>query len=185
MVSQKFFLNTLVTVVVIFGVFYWFSTKDETVKQLPAKTMALTSTAFADGGTIPEIYTCDGSNISPPLEFSNIPEGTESLALVVNDPEAPSGNWVHWAVWNIPTSTVGLHAGEKLSGAIQGLTSFGRNGYGGPCPPEGEHQYFFNLYALDTTLNLQAVYGIKLEKTIESHIIQKAELIGKYHRTGE
>jgi hypothetical protein len=182
MMSQKFFINSLVAVVAIFGFFYWFSTREDKVENKVNSPMTITSPAFKDGESIPDIYTCDGSNINPPLEFTNVPVEAKSLALVVNDPDAPSGNWVHWAVWNIPPTSVGLHAGEKIAGAVEGLTSFGRNGYGGPCPSTGEHRYVFKLYALNTTLRLQSVYGIKLEKTIESQVIESAVLEGKYQR---
>lgn len=144
------------------------------------EAMTIVSPAFMSGGDMPAMYTCDGVNISPPLEFANVPRQTKSLALVVDDPDVPSGTWVHWLVWNIPPQTIGVHAGQKIDGAVEGFTSFGRNGYGGPCPPEGEHRYYFKLYALNTTLNLLPTLGTRLEKIIEPNIIQKVELIGKY-----
>ncbi len=183
MIGEKLFIWGLLTVAVIFLAIFWFNGKPIVIDENKVLSpMTLTSSAFEPGGYIPELYTCDGLNISPPLEFGNVPAQAKSLALVVNDPDAPSGNWVHWAVWNIPPTTVGVQAGEKILSAVEGLTSFGRNGYGGPCPPDGEHRYFFELYALDATLNLRAVFGIKLENAIKEHIIQKVELIGKYER---
>ena len=188
MLGQKLFLWTMVGVVAIFVGILWINTSKEIPNNKLVQDvtpMTLTSSAFVGGGNIPEIYTCDGVNISPPLEFTNVPQEAKSLALVINDSDVPAGNWVHWVVWNIPPRTIGFHAGEKIVAGVEGLTSFGRNGYGGPCPPDGVHRYIFTLYALDYTLNLQPVFGVRLEKTIASHIIQKAELIGKYTREGE
>ncbi len=150
--------------------------------------MELKSAAFQPGSLIPAKYTCDGQDISPPLNWPDPPAGTESFALIADDPDAPVGIWVHWVIWNIPAGTRALE--ENLpkmaslpNGAKQGTTDFRRIGYGGPCPPSGTHRYFFKLYALDTTLNLPASTIKKdLEKAMDGHILGQAELIGKYQR---
>ena len=150
--------------------------------------MELKSKAFEPGGMIPAKYTCDGEDISPPLQWSDPPAGTKSLALISDDPDAPVGTWVHWVVWNIPPSARSLD--EKLpkkeslpDGTRQGTTDFRRIGYGGPCPPSGTHRYFLKLYALDTTLNLPGSTTKKdLEREMQGHILGQAELVGKYRR---
>ena len=150
--------------------------------------MELKSQAFQPGAMIPAKYTCDGEDVSTPLNWSDPPSGTQSFALVSDDPDAPVGIWVHWVVWNIPSSARALE--ENLpktaslpNGAKQGTTDFRQVGYGGPCPPSGTHRYFFKVYALDTTLNLPASTTKKeLEKVMQSHILAQAELMGKYHR---
>jgi hypothetical protein len=144
--------------------------------------MKLTSSAFENNGTIPSKNTCDGNNINPPLDIAEVPEGAKSLALVVDDPDAPAGIWVHWLVWNIPTSTTSINESTKPSG-VEGTTSFGEPGYGGPCPPSGTHRYFFKLYALDTELSLGSEADKSaLESAMKGHILEEAELIGKYSR---
>ncbi len=150
--------------------------------------MELKSTAFQAGALIPAKYTCDGEDISPPLNWSEPPAGTESFALISDDPDAPVGTWVHWVMWNIPAGTRALEenlpkAPSLPNKAKQGTTDFRRIGYGGPCPPSGTHRYFFKLYALDTTLNLPSSTTKKdLEKAMGGHILAQAELIGKYQR---
>ena len=150
--------------------------------------MELKSSAFAAAGMIPKQYTCDGQDISPPLNWSDVPPGTKSLALIADDPDAPMGTWVHWVVWNIPPTLRGLDENvpkrDSLPNGIkQGMTDFKKIGYGGPCPPSGTHRYFFKLYALDTTLNLPPTTIKKeLEKALHGHVLQQAELIGKYAR---
>ncbi len=150
--------------------------------------LKLTSSAFKDGEMIPPKYTCDGENISPPLNWSGIPEGTKSLALINDDPDAPVGDWVHWIVFNIPPNTKELKesaSNKKLlpKGAIEGLNDWNRIGYGGPCPPSGIHRYFFKLYALDCELSLkQGATKKQLLEAIKGHVLSQAELIGKYQR---
>ncbi len=147
--------------------------------------MELTSTAFENNGMIPEQYTCDGNDISPPLNISQIPEGTKSLVLIMDDPDAvkPAGKvWDHWIVFNIPSNLNEIEEGKEPQG-IQGITSFGRLGYGGPCPPDNEHSYIFKLYALDIELDL--VEGASKEQILElmnGHVLEEAELIGRYSR---
>lgn len=148
----------------------------------------LTSSAFSNNGMIPSQYTCDGKDISPPLRWNNPPAKTKSFALINDDPDAPMGTWVHWVIWNIPASAIELKEnvekiGELAGGAKQGMTDFGRVGYGGPCPPSGTHRYFFKLYALDSLLNLAA--GARKEellKAMKGHILAEAQLIGLYKR---
>ena len=144
----------------------------------------LTSTAFAAGEPIPAKYTCDGADISPPLAWSDPPQGTQSLALIMDDPDAPVGTWDHWILFNIPADTRDLpEQASPPSGSVDGKNSWGRTGYGGPCPPRGTHRYFFKLYALDTPLNLPAgVDKAQLLQAMEGHILAQAELMGTYAR---
>lgn len=148
----------------------------------------ITSSAFEEGGLIPAKYTCDGADISPPLRWEAVPEGTKSMALISDDPDAPMGTWVHWVLFNMPAETKELAenipADETLpNGARQGSSDFGRIGYGGPCPPSGTHRYFFKIYALDAELDLAAgARKPELVKAMEGHIIGQGQLIGKYKR---
>lgn len=148
----------------------------------------LVSPAFAGGDSIPAEYTCDGLDISPPLEWGGVPEGTVSLALVCDDPDAPVGTWVHWVIFDIPPGTTSLPAGVPADttladGAVQGRNSWGRTGYGGPCPPFGTHRYYFRLYALDTCLGLPPRTGSReLARAMEGHVLGVAELMGTYRR---
>lgn len=154
------------------------------------KTIALTirSPAFQPEALIPGKYTCDGADISPPLTWSGVPEGATSLALIADDPDAPGKTWVHWVLFNLPPETNSLS--EHLptdatleNGAIQGITDFGRPGYGGPCPPGGTHRYYFKLYALDTTLDLSPkAKKADVVQAMEGHILAKGQLMGKYKR---
>ncbi len=143
--------------------------------------MAISSSAFAHNETIPVLYTCDGADISPPLAISNVPEGTVSLALIVDDPDAPVGTWDHWVEFNIPvTGTIAEDAGQI---GTRGRNSWGSTGYGGPCPPSGTHRYFFKLYALDAELDLSAgATKRQVEAAMEGRILAQAELIGLYAR---
>ena len=152
-------------------------------------TMQLTSPAFKTNQTIPRQYTCEGKDLSPALQWTEPPAGTKSFALISDDPDAPMGTWVHWVAWNLPADLRGLPEGvakeAKLSdGTEQGITDFGRTGYGGPCPPPGKpHRYFFKLYALDTVLTLP--FGARkedLEEAMKGHILAQTELIGLYKR---
>lgn len=148
----------------------------------------INSTAFKEGGMIPKRYTCDGEDISPPLSWDSVPEGTKSLALICEDPDAPRGTWVHWVIFNIPADTRGLNENippQKTlpSGARQGRNGFGRIGYGGPCPPSGTHRYYFKLYALDTVIDLKpGATKAELLKVMDGHIIAEGQLMGRYKR---
>lgn len=151
-------------------------------------TITVTSPAFEDGAMIPSLYTCRGQNLSPAINWQDIPQGTGSIALTADDPDASVGDWVHWVVWNIPAKLTGLP--ESLStdaalpdGTRQGITDFGRSGYGGPCPPSGTHRYYFKVYALDTRLDLPDTTTKKdLLRAMEGHIIARGRLMGKYKR---
>jgi Raf kinase inhibitor-like YbhB/YbcL family protein len=151
-------------------------------------TMQITSSAFAHGGTIPTRYTCDGPDVSPPLAWSGVPEGTRSLILICDDPDAPMGIWVHWVVINIPPTMTGFQEGASRGtldrqGVVQGMTDFRRANYGGPCPPSGTHRYYFKLYALDTVLGLDATSNKKqVESAMKGHILAEAQLMGRYAR---
>lgn len=151
--------------------------------------MKLTSPAFKEGEQIPRQYTCEGKDVSPPLQWEHAPEGTRSFALICDDPDAPVGTWVHWVIWNIPGKLnelpEGVVAKEQLAdGTRQGKNDFRRIGYGGPCPPRGPaHRYFFKLYALNTVLDLRAGASKKdLLKAMEGHILAEAQLMGTYKR---
>ncbi len=144
-------------------------------------SMKISSPAFAENGKIPKSCTCDGENASPPLTVADVPEGTRSLALIADDPDAPAGTWVHWVVWNIDAGTRQIKAGALPAGAVQGVNSFGKSGYGGPCPPSGSHRYFFKLYALDAVLNLDLrATKADLEKGMKGHVVAEARTVGKY-----
>jgi Raf kinase inhibitor-like YbhB/YbcL family protein len=151
-------------------------------------TIAVESSAFSEGGTIPRQYTCDGKDISPPLSWKGVPEKTKSLALICDDPDAPSKTWVHWVLFNLPPQTKALPEGvparESVSGGrTQGVNDFGKIGYGGPCPPSGTHRYFFKLYALDTELKLSSsATKADLERAMKGHIVAEGALMGKYSR---
>jgi Raf kinase inhibitor-like YbhB/YbcL family protein len=145
--------------------------------------MKIISSAFENNSKIPAKYTCDGENVNPPLSFSDIPSNAKSLALIMDDPDAPSGTWVHWIVFNINPKITSVEEGTIPAESKEGITSFGKKGYGGACPPNGTHRYFFKLYALDAVLNLTNPDKTTLEKEMQGHILDKAELIGLYSRT--
>ncbi len=148
-----------------------------------SQKMKISSPAFDHKGQIPAKFTCDGDNVNPPLEFSDIPEDAKSLVLIMDDPDAPVGLWVHWLLWNISPNTTKIAENTVPENATQGYTSFERNDYGGPCPPDSEHRYFFRLYALNTTLDLDSSTEKKdLLEEIEGHVLEKAEIYGKYAR---
>jgi Raf kinase inhibitor-like YbhB/YbcL family protein len=152
--------------------------------------ISLTSSAFAEGAPIPEEYTCQGKDISPPLKWSGVPSEAKSLALIMDDPDAPMGTWVHWVLYDLASSMTelpqGMSAREHIGAGSgkEGLNDFKRLGYGGPCPPPGKpHRYFFKLYALDTTLDLKPGAKKKdLERAMEKHILGQGQLIGTYKR---
>jgi Raf kinase inhibitor-like YbhB/YbcL family protein len=155
-----------------------------------AMTFELRADAFAPEGAIPTRYTCEGEDISPALHWSGVPPGTRSLALVLDDPDAPDPKaprttWVHWVLYNLPPAAVGLPAGvtEPPAGALHGRNDWGRTGYGGPCPPIGRHRYFHKLYALDTLLpDLNRPTKGELEQAMRGHVLAHAELIGTYEK---
>ncbi|KKS37788.1 MAG: PEBP family protein [Parcubacteria group bacterium GW2011_GWD2_42_14] len=145
-------------------------------------TLILRSPAFGNGQPIPSKYTCDGEDMSPPIAIEQIPKGTASLVLIVEDSDAPNGTWDHWVVFNIPPSTTRIAEGEPPAG-VQGRSSWNKTTYNGPCPPDGEHRYVFKVYALDTLLQLseQATKADVLEM-MKGHILTTGELTGTYTR---
>ena len=156
-----------------------------------AMALTLSSPVFQPNAPIPSHYTCDGENVSPPLTWASVPEGTQSLVLIMDDPDVPKtiradGMWDHWVLFNIPPSVVGLSENAKdFFGALQGKNSRGKLGYTGPCPPDRQHRYFFKLYALDTTLNLpEGATKAEVQAACQGHILDQAELMGVYDRPG-
>jgi Raf kinase inhibitor-like YbhB/YbcL family protein len=146
-------------------------------------TLNIASPVFKHNDHIPLKYTCDGADINPPLLIENVPIGARSLALIVDDPDAPRGTWVHWVVWNIAHDTGEIKEHSVPAGASEGVNDFRKRSYGGPCPPSGIHRYFFKLYALDAMLNLNpGTDKASLEKAMHGHILGQAELIGLYGR---
>ncbi|AIL64573.1 Phosphatidylethanolamine-binding protein [Rickettsiales bacterium Ac37b] len=147
--------------------------------------LIIKSKGFNNGGLISSNFTCDGQDISPELEWENVPASTKSLALIMDDPDAPRGTWDHWILFNIPAMVTKLESNIKQlpEGTKVGKNSWGRNDYGGPCPPDREHRYFFKLYALDTMLNLESgVTKQAIEQEIAEHVIEYAEIICRYNR---
>lgn len=153
--------------------------------------MHVTSTAFAEGATIPAKFTCDGADVSPPLAWTGAPANTKTFALIMDDPDAPGGTWVHWVLWNIPGATSSLPEGipktetlKNLGGALQGKNTWPKTGYDGPCPPPGKpHRYFFKLYALDAPLGLKAgATKADVDQAMKDRILASAQLMGTYGR---
>ena len=163
----------------------WTQKEEEAImKQIP-----IFSDAFEDGSNIPVDYTCDGDDRSPPLSWEELPHGTRSIALIVDDPDAPGGTWVHWVIYNIPADSTGLPVAMPKNknlddSSLQGMNDFGKIGYNGPCPPPGKpHRYFFKVYALDTTLSLTSgATKSQVEAAMSGHILAQGEMIGKYGR---
>jgi len=144
--------------------------------------MKITSSAFQEGANIPSKFSCDGANTSPPLQISDVPSEAKSLVLIVDDPDAPSGLFTHWTVWNISPQTSTIAEGSTPKG-MQGTNDFGKSGYGGPCPPSGTHRYYFKIFALDRELDLP--FGAKrgqLDAAMKGHVIAQGELMGRYSR---
>jgi len=143
--------------------------------------LLIESPEFSQNGHIPLQYTCDGENINPPVNITNVPEGTKTLALIMEDPDAPGGTFTHWLLWNIqPDDKIS----EKTSLGVSGINSFGKTGYGGPCPPSGTHRYYFKAYALDRELTIVAGEDKNsLLEAMEGHILATGELMGRYSRT--
>lgn len=151
------------------------------LKAQGGKGMQITSPAFVNGGFIPRKYTCQGQDVNPPLVIEDIPAGAKSLALIVDDPDAPMGTWVHWVLFDLPLLD---RIEEDSVPGKQGINDFGKRDYGGPCPPSGTHRYFFKLYALDKMLDLpEGISKKDLEKAMQGHILDQAQLIGLYQKT--
>lgn len=172
--NKLIIIGSVIIILLIGFIFY----KTTTV----TKTLRLVSAAFAHNDLIPEKYTCDGNNFSPPLIISGTPTGAKSLALIMDDPDAPAGVWDHWLVYNLPAGTTELKEGEPPVGTL-GLGTAGNVNYEGPCPPSGIHRYFFKLYALDIELPLPpgATKGEVME-VMRGHILDQTELVGRYGR---
>jgi len=151
--------------------------------QATAGDLIISSPVFENNAYVPDTYTCKGRNISPPLLIGNAPSGAKSLALIVDDPDAPSGVFVHWVMWNITPGTKEISENSAPHGAQQGINDFKKRGYIGPCPPFGTHRYFFKIYALDTLLSIQSGSTKKdLEKAMKGHILDHATLTGIFKR---
>jgi Raf kinase inhibitor-like YbhB/YbcL family protein len=147
--------------------------------------LTVSSPDFSDGGYIPPRFTCEGQNTPPTLEISGVPAGARSLALVVEDPDAPSGTFTHWTVWNIPPGSTRISAGKLPAAVRQGTNDFGTVGYSGPCPPSGTHRYYFRISALDTALRLPLEASRQeFDAAINGHILASAEVMGRYAKTG-
>lgn len=145
--------------------------------------MRLSSPAFSDGGKIPMRYTADGRNTSPPLQISGVPATAKSLVLIVDDPDAPTGTWTHWLIWNLKPDLKEITEGEVPPGAVQGTNDFRKSRYGGPSPPSGVHRYFFKLYALDGPLTLPTTANRKaLDSALGAHVLAEAKWMGHYGR---
>jgi Raf kinase inhibitor-like YbhB/YbcL family protein len=149
-----------------------------------AAALEITSIAFSDQGEIPTKYTCDEEDINPPLSVNSTPEGTQSLVLIVDDPDAPAGVWNHWLVWNISPAALEIGEDSVPAGAVEGTNDFGNVAWGGPCPPPGlPHRYFFRVYALDICLDLESgARRGEVEKAMEGHVLAQAQLVGRYGR---
>ena len=181
----------LVVVVGVISVIFFLGERN-TLEQFPdmsndtvyPRMMNIISPAFEHNSSMPSRYTCDGEKISPPLAFSDVQEETQSLALIMDDPDAPSGTFDHWVLWNINPVIMATVEGASMEGdAVIGRNSAGENEYFPPCPPSSEHRYTFKLYALDRQLDLPAGSSKKdVEKAMEGHVLDSAELIGKYQR---
>ena len=178
--KAKSYINNLFIIIFIFFNFGYCQTKTNKMK-----TLVIKSSSFEQMGMIPGKYTCKGINVSPPLQWSDVPEGTKSFSLINDDPDAPAGTFVHWLLYNIPADVRELKENipsnkELDNGSRHGLNDFGRSSYGGPCPPSGIHRYFFKLYALDKILDLPAgATKNELLKAMQGHILAEGELIGR------
>ena len=171
--------------IVAFAALLIFYAKKDTVYVLfsTKNNMELKSTSFKHNSIIPSKYTCDGENINPNLYMENVPDNAKELVLIVDDPDAPAGTWIHWTVWGIDPAINTIKEGELPEGAREGLTSFGTVGYGGPCPPEGSgaHRYSFRIYALDKKIKLPAGSALdELQKEMQGDVVASAEIIGLY-----
>jgi len=192
---MKLWLIFAIIIAAALGIIYFAGVqKQEPLPPRPPQTgtMTISSSAFKHNDLIPKKYTCDGDppagGISPPLTISGVPANAKSLALIVDDPDAPGKTWVHWIIWNFPPDISQIPENARHAPDAQwpteGTTDFGRPGYGGPCPPSGTHRYFFKIYALDTMLNLSSsLKKSDLEAAMQGHILDQAEFVGLYKRS--
>ena len=179
---KRYLISAIIVFILIFGALAYFSLKNKTeIKDLNYNSLndnMKVKSVFNNNERIPEKYTCDSDNVNPPLEIISS-NNAKSFVLIVDDPDAPSGTWVHWVVFNIKTKNIY----ENSVPGIQGKNDFGKSDYGGPCPPSVTHRYFFKVYALDNELNLkEGSNKSDVEKAMKGHIIDKTELIGKYSK---
>ena len=165
-------------------VYWWLLPQEQSLPaSAPSANMKITSSAFQHNQSIPLKYTCDGEDINPPLEVSELPVGAQSLVLIIDDPDVPSGTFTHWVVFNIDPNTSSIAENSVPTGALEGKNSFGGSSYGGPCPPSGVHNYHFKIYALDSKLELAT--GVDINELLEmmtDHVLDWTELIGLYQR---
>jgi len=183
---RYFIIIIVILLSLLVGIFFWQRSKRKSEvsppKALP-RLMKIASPAFENNSKIPSKFTCDGENVNPPLKIESVPAGTKSLVLIIDDPDAPMGTFLHWLVWNIPASINLIEENSLPQEAVQGRNDFGKENYGGPCPHFGTHRYFFKVYALDKTLNLTSGSSLKeVEKEMEGHILDQAQLIGLYQK---
>jgi len=194
---SRFIIYIIIAVLILGGaVYFWqaeiakaptdnMNNSNETTQNLNIKSnnMKITSSVFINNENIPVKYTCDGEGVNPPLRIEGVPDSAQSLALIVDDPDAPSGTFIHWTLWNIKPQTTEIPENSVPAGSVQGATSTGDPGYVSPCPPTGTHRYNFKLYALDTELQLDSSARIdELTKAMEGHMLASAEYMGKYSR---
>ncbi len=196
--GKKTIFPVLIILLIATGVFVWLKSEkalktnkgqvnltNRSLNTMAENLFTIKTSAFKNGKPVPAKYTCEGEDINPLIEIQNKPAGTKSLALIVEDPDAPGGTWVHWLVWNIDPKTQYIHEDSLPAGAVEGTTSFGKIGYGGPCPPRGDkpHRYFFRAYALDRELDLPSGADKNaLLQAMDGHIIGETEIYGTYAR---
>lgn len=184
--KKYFFAIISIVVMVLLGIKFFAISSNNIISANNKEGKMKITSVFENEDKIPSKYTCDGEGLAPELTISEVPKNALSLVLIVDDPDAPMGVFTHWLLYNIPVDTKSISAANIPTDAIAGMTDFGKTGYGGPCPPFGTHRYFFKLYAIDTKLSLpHNVRKDALEKAIEGHVIEKAELIGLYARGGK
>jgi len=181
--KKSVIIAVIVVLAIIIFSFVALNGDDEITQQDSTTILTLSSPAFQNNQPIPQKYTCDGEDISPPLTIENVPEGTQSLVLIMDDPDAPSGTWVHWIVFNIDPETTSIAEDSVPRDALQSSNSWRLTGYGGPCPPSGTHRYMFKLYALDFKIRVtKGNQVIDVEQEIQGHIIEQTTLIGTYSK---
>ena len=179
---MKKLILIILSIIIFLMVGIFLKPKKSILSESNGDNMKIT-TVFEHNTNIPSKYTCDGEDLAPELIISDVPKEAKELVLIVDDPDAPMGTWVHWLVYNLPVSTTKIDAKNLPAGSKEGITDFGRTGWGGPCPPSGTHRYFFKLYALNKNLDLSAgATKPQLEHAIKDSIVAKTELIGLYQR---
>lgn len=181
-IFRRFFILTLLFLLLSYQI------KSQLNNSGGNETMRIFSSAFAEGSMIPKKYTCDGINVSPPIQWSVVPEGTKSLAIICDDPDAPMGTWVHWVIYNLPAGINELPENVPTQptlpdGSRQGRNDFGKIGYGGPCPPRGVHRYYFKIYALSEELKVEGdLTKSRLLDAMKGHVLAEGQLMGTYKR---